>query len=478
VSDELKVSLGVREDGTVVHITEINADAERGLACNCTCAECGDALIARLGKVRQRHFAHHTVRNCVTSDESALHRFAKEVFTRNATFKVPEARIWLDAETASLVSKRHAGEHHSLEFSIDLVSERIAPEGYVEYGEAVLERAVNEKVRPDVTLLRSSGEPPLLVEVRVTHAVDEAKEAEVRALGLPCIEVDLSALHVGLDSFDREGIERMLIHGDAEKYWVCVPSEAEHLAAFKARVLAEEEQYRLEEEREQRKDEERFRVEREKQDWLERTADERRAKQERLLSLEGMKAVQERKGAELASHPMWLRNARILGVDGECIPYYVNEKVKGEYLFTVPRTVWQSALFISWVFNKQDPTRSRIISVKCAVDNLHQQHPEFWEKTLFWAHRDRRDVLDPATVVGDYFLFLRDLGFIEEDYGRPNRPLTWKFRCVMPRVAPIPTEYNSKRYLPREEGVLDTQTKQFIKLPPCGAEAEVTAPNA
>jgi len=477
VSDELKVSLGVREDGKVVHITEIDAQTERGLACRCTCAECGDQLVARLGKVRQRHFAHHTSRDCVTSDESALHRFAKEVFLRNSTFKVPEARVWMDSETASLVSKRHAEEHHSFEFSIALVSECVAPAGYVEYAEAVLERAVNEKLRPDVTLMRPSGEPPLLVEVRVTHAVDEAKEAVLKALGLPCIEVDLSALHVGLDSFDREGIERMLIYGDAEKYWVCVPGEATHVAALKERVLLEEEQYRLEDERKKLEEEERLRIEREKQHWLARTEDERRTKQERLLSAESIKAVQERKGAELATHPMWLRNARILGVDGGCIPYYVNEKVKGEYLFTVPRTVWQSSLFLSWVFNKQDPTRSRIISVKCAVDNLHQQHPEFWEKALFWAHRDRHDVLDPATVVGDYFLFLRDLGFIEEDYGRSSRPLTWKFKCVMPRVAPIPSECNSKRYLPRVDGVFDTQTKQHITLPLGGVSSADTAPN-
>ena len=477
MSDELKVSLGVREDGRVVHITEIDAQTERGLACHCTCSECGDQLVARLGKVRQRHFAHHTVRDCVTSDESALHRFAKEVFTRNTTFKVPEARVWLDAETASLVGKRHSGEHHSLEFSRDLVSERVAPEGYVAYAEAVLEQAANEKLRPDVTLVRSNAEPPLLVEVRVTHAVDDAKEAALQALGLPCIEIDLSALHVGLDSFDREDIEGMLIHGDAEKYWVCVPDEARNLAALRERVLLEEEQYRLEEEREKRKEEESLRIEREKQDWLARTEDERRTKQERLLSAESIAAAQQRKGAELASHPMWLRNARILGIEGGCIPYYVNEKVKGEYLFTVPRTVWQSALFLSWVFNKQDPTRSRIISVKCAVDNLHQQHPEFWEKALFWAHRDRRDALDPATVVGDYFLFLRDLGFIEEDYGRSSRSLTWKFKCVMPRAAPIPSEYNTKRYLPREDGVFDTQTKQHIRFPLRDAEAADSPPN-
>jgi hypothetical protein len=175
---------------------------------------------------------------------------------------------------------------------------------------------------------------------------------------------------------------------------------------------------------------------------------------------------------------LWRRNCRILDVDPDNVPYYLNEQVKGEYLFAVHRCVWQSTLFVSWVFGKDDPTRSRFVSVEYAVKNLRDTHPDFWEQSLYWAYKDRRDLVEPAAAVGDYFLALRDYGFLEEAGGRPDKPYTWKFQCVHPRVAALPPEYNNKRYLPREDGVFDSETRQLIKLPPCGADAMDTAPNA
>lgn len=33
-------------------------DVERGLACQCTCFECGETVIARKGEIKEHHFAH------------------------------------------------------------------------------------------------------------------------------------------------------------------------------------------------------------------------------------------------------------------------------------------------------------------------------------------------------------------------------------------------------------------------------------
>lgn len=32
----------------------------RGLACNCTCASCGEPVVARKGLIREHHFSHHS----------------------------------------------------------------------------------------------------------------------------------------------------------------------------------------------------------------------------------------------------------------------------------------------------------------------------------------------------------------------------------------------------------------------------------
>ncbi len=71
MTEELKVPLGRRADGTIVHITELT-EAENGLACKCTCPECGQRLQARnMGKIRIPHFAHSTQVTCEGAIESA-----------------------------------------------------------------------------------------------------------------------------------------------------------------------------------------------------------------------------------------------------------------------------------------------------------------------------------------------------------------------------------------------------------------------
>ena len=56
MSSELKNPFGIR-NGRVVLIGELS-DAESGYACNCTCPSCSGTFIARMGDVRQKHFAH------------------------------------------------------------------------------------------------------------------------------------------------------------------------------------------------------------------------------------------------------------------------------------------------------------------------------------------------------------------------------------------------------------------------------------
>jgi competence CoiA-like predicted nuclease len=45
-----------------------------------TCISCGNTLIPKLGKIKQKHFAHKHVCDC--SLETYLHRLAKEVFEK------------------------------------------------------------------------------------------------------------------------------------------------------------------------------------------------------------------------------------------------------------------------------------------------------------------------------------------------------------------------------------------------------------
>ena len=456
VTEELKVSLGLREDGSVVHIGELDMVLDRGLDCRCICSECGDRLVARLGDVRQHHFAHYTEQSCTGGDESALHLFAKEIFKSETKFRVPKAEI------------RFGNEHKT-----------IWPALYVPYREAVLERRLGDIV-PDISLLRDN-KPPMLVEILVTHEVDRVKAAKLEAVGLPCIEIDLSKTYhsLGLGGFDRAGIKQLLIHGDGvEKKWICIPDLGTHkdeleekerkrkeeleeryrlmdkaarLAQEQARVEQEQAQVEQLQARLKQKEENRLKQEQEYLEWR------RRARERRLA----FATAAQRKEAELAHHPMWKLNSEILGIELDNIPYYLNIQLAGEFIFACHRAVWQSALFISWVFNNADVDRSLSISIKVLVEELKQKHPELLEHELILALRSTADDESVANAVCHYFGLLEEYGFVR-DKGDAANSRGRVFECLRPRVVALPPEFNNSRYRPRENGILDVETGQII----------------
>ena len=65
-------------------------EVERGLACDCTCIECGEALIARKGEQNEHHFAHSSSKeSCEVRRESLLHLFAKQVIREAMGLQMP-----------------------------------------------------------------------------------------------------------------------------------------------------------------------------------------------------------------------------------------------------------------------------------------------------------------------------------------------------------------------------------------------------
>jgi hypothetical protein len=424
VTEELKVPFGRRADGTIVHITELT-EAENGLACQCTCPKCGQRLQARnMGKIRIPHFAHSTQVTCDGAIESALHLFAKEVFARHSAVRVPQETTYVG--------------HHSA-----IVSEALD----VPYTGVAVEQPMGGII-PDVVLERAGGKRPLLVEVAVTHFADEEKCGKLEALGYPCIEIDLQDM-VSLEEFDRAAVEEALVTGEDRKIWLYHPNEHEVRADLE-RQIREAAQER---ERQQREAEERR-----------RKAEERtRQERERVMSTKYQQMMAERTEKELSANTIWLANKRAFGIpDGMETPWYLNYEVNGEYLWTVHRTVWQSALFRTWVFNKQD--RSRFVSVKYALETLQERHPEIWEKSLYWAWKDMGDrVRAPAAVIGEYFKVLAECGFLWAEHATGN-PFAWKFVCVKPGIVLLPPEYNSPRYLPIDGGVHDTEVGRNITI--------------
>ena len=156
--------------GTRVGVAELDP-ADRHKRAPFQCLGCGEELTPHLGKVRARHFAHHPGSTCpLTAPETALHL--------NAKLRLLELcqRAFAGQEQVVLVARCQRCRRR-LDHDLAALGDAVEVEGRV------------GALRPDL-LLTHAGSPSLALEVRVTHAVDAAKEESLAGLRLRAVEVD------------------------------------------------------------------------------------------------------------------------------------------------------------------------------------------------------------------------------------------------------------------------------------------------
>lgn len=153
------------------------SEVASGAGCGCICANCGDPLVARKGKIRRHHFAHKSGHICSTSPmESALHNLAKR--------RVVQPGTKLDLPTYALPI---AQEH------LSITVPGVGP-GRVAVASGRVE-ATFERMRVDA-LVDVSGSligrtKPLIVEIAVHHPCGQSKRAKMRRVGIAAIEIHL-----------------------------------------------------------------------------------------------------------------------------------------------------------------------------------------------------------------------------------------------------------------------------------------------
>jgi hypothetical protein len=211
-SPELIVPFGLK-DGTLHFVSDVPI----GLKCGCVCPECHRPLVARNkpSPDRQRafHFQHASSSDCNGGRESAIHRMAKEIVSRASTLVLPE---WRSGEIAI----------PALALSVQGTSAMEAP-------------LLDGRLRPDVLV---SGEcagatlAPLLVEVRVRHAVDWVKRALTKDHRFSMIEIDLSNV-TDEQLLDSEAFHRLVLEKPENRKWVHLANAAFVAAATNHGVI-------------------------------------------------------------------------------------------------------------------------------------------------------------------------------------------------------------------------------------------------
>ncbi len=177
MTNKIKLPCGIDKDGNIVYIR----DAIKGQDCSCFCPGCKQPLVAKKGDIREQHFAHKSKDfDCEHGFQSALHYMAKDIFM----------------ELEYLIFIKNG---KPVKYKIDSVQ---------------LECKVDEII-PDIIVICDGR--PFIVEIYVTHAVDEIKKQKIQNLRISTIEIDLSKYP--RDNLNKETLKQVLL--SSENYsWI------------------------------------------------------------------------------------------------------------------------------------------------------------------------------------------------------------------------------------------------------------------
>jgi hypothetical protein len=206
------------------------AEVLKGKACNCDCPGCGAPLAAKAqaSRCKRPHFAHLADARCATGRETGIHGRAKQVIAERRILGLP---AWggdlLDMPNPPF-ARDDAGFGHRGRF-VDY------PARQVRLVHVEVERSFGD-YQPDVYARDDAGE--LLIEVRVTHAVDDRKATRVRAHGRRMIEIDLSRLDRETPH-DPDAFEQAVLFDATNRHWISCPDALEDWRASKHELDAQ-----------------------------------------------------------------------------------------------------------------------------------------------------------------------------------------------------------------------------------------------
>lgn len=165
---------------------------DNGLACNCTCVDCGAQLVAKQGKEQVHHFAHKSgdpkASSCTWSYETDLHIIAKEVLIMTKCLPV---NFGTDAP-------------YVMNIEFDSISQKTSS------------TIKESNIRPDL-VATYSGET-IYIEISVSGSCKQEKIIEFRRLDLTVIEVHLQNFEPASDVMTLEEVKKCIDYAD--KKWL------------------------------------------------------------------------------------------------------------------------------------------------------------------------------------------------------------------------------------------------------------------
>ena len=224
------------QNNQLVHVDSV----PNGLKCNCHCPSCGEKLSARQGKKKQHSFAHSSQNEfkCAYGYQTSLHLLAKEIINERCKILLPPVNY--DEEEFDYTkfdSESYEKIHNPLFESYKLRADSVE-----------LEKQYDNFI-PDIILYYKGK--PLIVEIYVTHPVDDEKKNKIKTSGVSAIEFDFSKVD---REIDKERLRSFFESGE-NCHWIYNTKGSEKAKEFMLIVEKRYAQRQLEEKRKKEEEE-------------------------------------------------------------------------------------------------------------------------------------------------------------------------------------------------------------------------------
>jgi hypothetical protein len=187
-------------DQPLVHISAV----ETGLACNCVCPQCGSSLVAKNNPSNKRapHFQHYNSIECDTAVETSLHLLAKDILDQEKQIVLPRHK-----ERYIIQDEKYEGYGPLLDEEKEFLKYKLVKFDKVEV------EVYQGGIKPDL-IVWINGEPTM-IEIFVTHRVDQYKLNKIKRRDIPTIEINLSKVD---RSISREKLRTILMGGNLSSW--------------------------------------------------------------------------------------------------------------------------------------------------------------------------------------------------------------------------------------------------------------------
>lgn len=147
-----------------------------------TCPFCGEKVIPKKGKINEHHFAHKPNSSCTATEETILHFNAKHylLLNRDRDIKINFPSTFFTKLTDFL-------KNLDIE-EIPVKLKKILESYYLEFEDGKVERKIGNFIA-DVLFISPEDNFPLVIEILVTHPMEEEKRTYFKSYDIPYLEL-------------------------------------------------------------------------------------------------------------------------------------------------------------------------------------------------------------------------------------------------------------------------------------------------